>query len=125
MTRQIAAALTIAGRILRQRIRDRSAILFAVVTPLGLALAFSVLIPNQFSSFHTDFVVADQDGGQLATTLVDDVLGHLHAAGVADVSSAAGADEARAAVKAGMRARGSSSRPASRPPSWPAGRRRS
>ena len=33
------AALTIASRSLRQRIRDRSAILFAVVVPLGLAAA--------------------------------------------------------------------------------------
>ena len=40
------AALVIAGRILRQRLRDRSAILFAVLTPLGLAIAFAAIIPD-------------------------------------------------------------------------------
>lgn len=101
MIRQLSAALTITVRIIRQRVRDRSAILFAVVTPLGLALAFSLLIPDQFSSFHTSFVVVDQDGGQLATTLVDDVLGHLQTAGVADIRRVASAAEATADVKAG------------------------
>ena len=101
VTRQLSAALTITARIIRQRVRDRSAILFAVVTPLGLALAFALLIPNQFSSFHTSFVVVDQDGGQLATTLVDDVLGHLQTAGVADIRRVDSPAEATAAVKAG------------------------
>jgi ABC-2 type transport system permease protein len=95
------AALVIAGRILRQRLRDRSAIIFAVVTPLGLALAFSMLIPNEFSSFHTSFVVVDQDGGHVAKILTDDVLGAIVDAGVADVQT--GTTEAAAAesVRAG------------------------
>lgn len=101
MIRQLSAALTITARIIRQRVRDRSAIIFAVVTPLGLALAFSFLIPNQFSSFHTNFVVVDQDGGQLATALVDDVLGQLQTAGVADIRRVDSTAEASAAVKAG------------------------
>ena len=71
------AALVIAGRILRQRLRDRSAIVFAVLTPLGLALAFSVLIPNKFSSFHTNFIVIDADGGHVAGILTNDVLGEV------------------------------------------------
>lgn len=79
------AALVITGRILRQRLRDRSAIIFAVLTPFGLALAFSALIPGEFSSFHTTIAVVDEDGGPMAHVLVDDVFGHLVEADVADL----------------------------------------
>lgn len=79
------AALTIAVRILRQRIRDRSAILFAVVIPLGLAAAFALLIPRG-STLHVEYVVYDGDGGPVATTLIDHVLGTLVDTGVAEVS---------------------------------------
>jgi ABC-2 type transport system permease protein len=78
------AAVSIATRMLRQRIRDRSAILFAVVIPFGLAALFSVLIPRG-SSFHAAYVVHDADGGPVAATLVDRVLGSLVETGVADV----------------------------------------
>jgi linearmycin/streptolysin S transport system permease protein len=81
----LRAALVIARRVIRQRIRDRTALLFAVVTPLGLAVAFSALIPNDFSTFHTTLVVVDADGGHMATSLVDDALGALATAGVADI----------------------------------------
>jgi ABC-2 type transport system permease protein len=81
------AALVITGRILRQRLRDRSAIIFAVLTPFGLALAFSALIPSELSSFHTTIAVVDEDGGPMAKILVDDVFGHLVDADVADLES--------------------------------------
>jgi ABC-2 type transport system permease protein len=93
------AAFLIAGRILRQRLRDRSAIVFAILTPLGLSFAFSMLIPNEFSSFNTRFVVVDHDRGHIADVLVDDVLGALVDAGVAEVdavtSDAAAQDEVK------------------------------
>jgi ABC-2 type transport system permease protein len=101
MRPNISAALVIARRILRQRIRDRSAILFAVVTPLGLALAFSVLIPNDFQTFSTRFVVVDHDGGAAASHLIDDAFGSLAAAGVAKVDRIATDAEARAELEAG------------------------
>jgi ABC-2 type transport system permease protein len=94
-------ASVIAGRILRQRMRDRTAILFSVITPLGLALAFSVLIPGEFSSFHTTFVVVDHDGGPLATVLVRDVLGSVESAGVADIATTASDAEATQQVRDG------------------------
>ena len=95
------AAIVIAARVLRQRLRDRSAIVFAVITPLGLALAFSMLIPNDFSSFHTHFVVVDGDGGHVSAILVNDVLGALEQAGVADTSTATSEAAAADAVRAG------------------------
>ena len=101
MRSTLVAALVIGRRILRQRIRDRSALLFAVVTPLGLALAFSVLIPNDFQAFHTHFVIVDLDGGAVGLHLADEAFGAIAAAGVADVSRAATEDEARAILDAG------------------------
>jgi len=95
------AVLVIASRILRQRIRDRSAIIFAILTPLGLALAFSVLIPNEFSSFQTRFVVVDHDRGHVGAVLVDDVLGSLVRAGVVELDTVADDAAADAEVRAG------------------------
>ena len=95
------AALVIALRILRQRLRDRSAIVFAVLTPLGLALAFSILIPNEFSSFHTRFVVVDQDGDHVAAILVEEALGSLAEAGVAEVDAVSSEADAIAEIEAG------------------------
>ncbi|HET9435390.1 MAG TPA: hypothetical protein VFO50_00900, partial [Candidatus Limnocylindrales bacterium] len=95
------AAFVIAARILRQRLIDRSAIIFAVLTPLGLALAFSVLIPNEFSSFRTRFVVVDRDGGTAAHVLVDEVLGSLVEADVLEYETMTDEAAAADAVRAG------------------------
>ena len=73
-------------RSVRQRIRDRSAILFALVAPLGLATAFSLLIPRG-AAFHTGFVVHDGDGGSIATALVEHLTGPIAEAGFADVAA--------------------------------------
>ena len=94
------AALTIAARSLRQRVRDRSAILFAIVIPLGLAAAFGLLIPRG-STFHAGYVVYDGDGGPVANTLVDHVLGALVDSGVADVSTVESEAAAMAALDGG------------------------
>jgi ABC-2 type transport system permease protein len=94
------AALTIAARNLRQRFRDRSAILFAVVIPFGLALAFTVLIPRD-TTFSATYVVHDGDGGPIAAALVEDVLGALVQADVANVTIADGESSALAALDDG------------------------
>ena len=95
-------AFVIAGRILRQRLRDRSAIIFAVLTPLGLALAFSAVIPDFTPTFHTTIAVVDQDHGQLAQVLVGDSLGGLKSAGIADVKMVDTEADARYAVSDGQ-----------------------
>ena len=95
------AALVIAARILRQRLRDRSAILFAVVTPLALAVAFAAIIPDFSPTFHTTIAVVDQDGGRLGTVLREDVLGHLVESGLADIRPVADSAAAQADVDAG------------------------
>ena len=93
-------AVLIAVKDLRQRLRDRSALLVSVVAPLGLALIFSSLL-GSVTSFHAHYVVADLDGGQLARVLRQDVIGSLVKAGVADVTDVATEDAARGAVEAG------------------------
>jgi linearmycin/streptolysin S transport system permease protein len=98
---QLRAAILITRRILRQRIRDRSAILFAIVTPLGLAIAFGLLVPNDFTAFHTHFEVVDEDGGPIAAALIDGPLAQIAEAGVADVAIAASEDAALAVLRAG------------------------
>ncbi len=96
----LRVALLIAAKDLRQRFRDRSALIFAIVAPLGLALIFSRLI-GPGGGFHATWVVADMDGGELALVLRDDVIGSLATAGVADVTSVPTEAAARAAVEAG------------------------
>jgi ABC-2 type transport system permease protein len=93
-------SLVIAGRILRQRLRDRSAIIFAVLTPLGLALAFAAVIPDFTSTFHTTVAVVDEDGGAAAQALVQGPLDGLVKAGIADVRRLDNEADARYAVSA-------------------------
>lgn len=94
------AALLVAAKDLRQRLRDRSILIIAVAAPLGLALVFSGLLANA-SAFHARYVVADLDGGAVANAFRVDVLGGLQAAGVADIESVPDAAAARARVDAG------------------------
>jgi ABC-2 type transport system permease protein len=94
------AALTIAARNLRQRMRDRSAILFAVVIPFGLAVAFTLLIPRD-TTFNAAYAVYDADGGPVAAALVDEVLGGLVEANVASVTVMDSESDALAALDDG------------------------
>lgn len=89
--------LLIATKDLRQRLRDRSVLLFAVAAPLALAIIFSQLLAGA-TEFHPRYVVADMDRGSLAATFRRDVLGALVTGGGADVSDVADAAEALAAV---------------------------
>ncbi|HLO35974.1 MAG TPA: ABC transporter permease [Candidatus Deferrimicrobium sp.] len=84
----LRSSLVIARRILRQRLRDRSAIVFAVLTPLGLAVAFAAIIPDFSPTFHTTIVVVDRDGGRLGQVLRTEVLGRVAETGIATIATA-------------------------------------
>lgn len=94
------AALLIAAKDLRQRFRDRSVLLIAVAAPLGLAVVFSGLLANA-TAFHARYLVVDLDGGPIAASFTDDVLGSLETAGVADIGEAGDAAAAQARIEAG------------------------
>ncbi len=95
----VRSAILIAVKDLRQRIRDRSVILFAVVAPLGLAAIFSQLLAGT-TEFRATYVVADEDRGALAATFRDAFLGALVEADVAEVLAATDGADARAQVEA-------------------------
>ncbi len=70
----MTAALLIAAKDLRQRVRDRSALVVGILGPVAIAVIVSLAIGDLGDDFSASFVVADEDGGPLARTFVDDVL---------------------------------------------------
>jgi ABC-2 type transport system permease protein len=94
------AAMVIAAKDLRQKIGDRSALMVAVLAPLGLAFLFSVMIPSE-EGFHTHYAIVDLDGGPIAQGLRAGPLQGLADAGVATITAADSEAAARAQVDAG------------------------
>ncbi len=92
--------LLVALKDLRQRLRDRTALLVSVVAPLGLAVIFSQLLAGT-TDFRAVYVVADMDGGPLATVLREDVIGSLEGDSTFQVADVPTEAAARAAVADG------------------------
>ncbi len=92
------AALDIAAKDLRQRARDRSALLIAIVAPFVLAVLFSVMLGGTDRPFHADWVVVDLDGGEIAGVLIDGPIRDLENAGVIGLSAFGDPESARQAV---------------------------
>ena len=67
------AAIIIAAKDLRQRLRDRSAIIMGIVAPFALAAIFSLLLPSS-QGFHTDYAVVDLDHGSVSALFTEQVL---------------------------------------------------
>ncbi|MET9232240.1 ABC transporter permease [Lentzea sp. NPDC003310] len=92
-------ALLIAGRDLRERARDRTAYLLAVVLPLALAGIFTLILGNIGGDSELfRYVVADADRGEVSRTFTDDVLGRAAASGAIEVRAVASEQEARSLV---------------------------
>jgi ABC-2 type transport system permease protein len=91
------AAIRIALKDLKQRIRDRSAFLWGIVAPLGLAAIFSMLF-GPIDDFEVSFAVADLDGGAASAGFVQE-MERLDAEGVfiLELADSAAAAEAMAA----------------------------
>jgi ABC-2 type transport system permease protein len=80
------AALLIAAKDLRQRMRDRSALLVALVLPLALASIFGLILHDVGSgrtTFH--YAVVDLDRGASARAFTGHVLGPLQRRGLLDL----------------------------------------
>ena len=96
----MAASLDIAAKDLRQRVRDRSAILLAIVVPLALAAIFSVLFGPASTPRPFDYAVVDQDGGPIVEAFTGEVLDFLESEEIVSVE-AMDEEEARQAVSDG------------------------
>lgn len=66
------AAFLIAGKDLKQRLRDKSAFLFGIVAPLVLATIFSFVFNpiGDTTSFHAEYVLVNEDGGAIGDAFV-------------------------------------------------------
>jgi ABC-2 type transport system permease protein len=95
------AALVIALKDLRQRLRDRTAIIVAVVAPFGLAAIFSTLIGGATQPIELAYAYADLDRSELSAALRDGPLAGIEGAGFASVVEADSAEAAREAVDIG------------------------
>lgn len=95
------AALVIAAKDLRERIRDRSAIVLAVLAPFGLAAIFAVLLPSGDDAFHADYAFVDGDDSPASTAFLSGPLTAIEEAGFASVVVMPDEAAARAAVDAG------------------------
>ncbi len=94
-------AFVIASKDILRSIRDRSAIVTAVVAPLALAFILStVLGGDDGSSLNAKFAIVNEDGGQASAVLVDDILPSLEDEGVELVESDS-IEEARSMAEEG------------------------
>ncbi|HEV8230464.1 MAG TPA: ABC transporter permease [Candidatus Limnocylindria bacterium] len=105
MTSLVRPALLIAINDLRRRLRDRSALVIAFVAPLTIASIISFALGGT-GRFHATFAVADEDGGEIARSFVNDVLGAPAIRDIVTVNSVASADDARSATAAGKASAG-------------------
>jgi ABC-2 type transport system permease protein len=96
------AALLIAAKDLRQRMRDRSALLVALVLPLALASIFGLILHDVGSgrtTFH--YAVVDLDRGASARAFTGRVLGPLQRQGLLDLRHPDSVAQARRLVDRG------------------------
>lgn len=92
------AALLIAAKDLRERLRDGTALIVAVVAPFGLAAILGTVIPSGDGSLDLRYAFADLDGSPVSVAFREGPLEGLTDAGVAEITEVSGADTARAAV---------------------------
>ena len=94
------AALTIAAKDLKERLRDRSAIMLAIVVPLGLAFIMNLTLgPITEQGFSTEVAVSDEDGGAVAEAFTG-MLSEIEEAGFITVTEASDAAAAQAMIEA-------------------------
>jgi ABC-2 type transport system permease protein len=93
-------ALLLALKDLRQRFRDRSALILAFVAPFGIAAIISVALGGT-GRFHATFAVADEDGRPMARAFIDNALRAPALADVVTIELVTTAEEARKRTAAG------------------------
>jgi ABC-2 type transport system permease protein len=97
-----SAALLIAEKDLKARIRDRSALIFGILVPLGLAFIFNAIFggaSGNSRAISLGVVVADH--GQIGQAFVRHVLGPMRHGGLISVRTEPSASAARSLVSSG------------------------
>jgi ABC-2 type transport system permease protein len=97
----IRAALEITRKDLRQRLRDRSAILVGVVAPFVLAALFASILGGVSETFHARWAIVDDDGGSIATALREGPLAGMAGSGQLTLEQLPDEAAARTAIEAG------------------------
>jgi ABC-2 type transport system permease protein len=97
----MSAALDIARKDLRQRLRDRSAILVGIVAPFVLAALFASILGGVSDTFHADWAVVDEDAGSIATALREGPLAAMAGTGQLTLEGLSDDAAARTALEAG------------------------
>lgn len=96
------AAVVIALKDLRQRLRDRTAIVVAVIAPFGLAAIFSMLLGGVAGGdLDLRYAVADLDRTEISAGFRDGPLAGVQGARMAEIAEVESVDEARRAVADG------------------------
>jgi len=95
------AALDIARKDLRQKVRDRSAILVGIVAPFVLAALFGSVLGGVEEDFHARWALVDLDGGSIAAALDEGPIGAMEDDGLVTVERLPTAEAARRAVEEG------------------------
>ena len=95
------ASWLIARKDLLQRVRDRSAILLAIVLPLALAGIFDLVFGSAATPRPFRYAVVDLDRGPLAAVFVNDTLGELESEDVVTLRRVGTRSGGEALVNAG------------------------
>ncbi|MFJ5993138.1 ABC transporter permease [Lentzea sp. NPDC092896] len=95
-------ALLIAARDLRERARDRTAYVLALVLPLGLAGIFTLILGNVGGNSELfRYAVVDSDRGLIAQTFTGEVLRGATDSGAIEIRTVSSDQEARSLVDKG------------------------
>jgi ABC-2 type transport system permease protein len=97
----LRAALVIAHKDLQRMVRDRSAIVIAVVAPFALAALFSTVLGGVEDGLDLRWGIVDLDRGPIATALRDGPLAGMQEEGTVTLQTLPTEAEARSAVDEG------------------------
>jgi ABC-2 type transport system permease protein len=102
----VRTALLIAGKDLKERVRDRSVFIYGILAPLGLALIFNFVFgPIEAATFNATYVVVNEDDGPIAEAFLEMLTG-LEDEGFATIREVESAGEAEEQVARGSEAFG-------------------
>jgi ABC-2 type transport system permease protein len=98
----MSASTRIAGKDLKLRVRDRSAFIIGIITPLALAYIFHLVFGNVFATETLDLQIGmvDLDGTEISRSL-GEVLAEIESQGILEVTEFDDTEAADAAVDQG------------------------